>query len=438
MRILFYIEPFPIRNKMTSYAWLMPIAYRLAWERSFTKNSPEFRVFANRQSFEAAEALPDGCAIDPSDREQRFFEDFLVDWESQGIENWVGLMSGQANFLPAYIDVINSIHSRFPFDVIVHWGDNGAIEAFCRSSGIERIAVELGCSRPPYMKSLCFDPLGVNGSSSPSRVSIFDLEPLLDIGEMNHADLLAQGREDFSASYEQSFAYIPDKLSKMVSAGDKPVAFLPLQLHDDANLLRYSSFESPVDFLRTYLSRLTEAGYSVIVKPHPHWLERPGGLAAKKCAYEVTQSFGSDAIWYEGGLPNPFLLAQSDLVVTINSSIGFEALLHNKTVILAGDAMYKPRDVFPTLEDFLRGGFDRAVYLHKISVLKEIFLNGYLAPSARTWHWQGLIARLQCIVEATRCPQASSLAVIKALYVRFAKEQEAYRYAPWLERLGEV
>lgn len=81
-------------------------------------------------------------------------------------------------------------------------------------------------------------------------------------------------------------------------------------------------------------------------------------------------------------IPNAYLISISDVVVTVNSSVGFESLYFDKPVVVLGEAVYKPKNLFPSIDEFLSDGFDLDSYLQNIGVLRRIMLGGYLQPAS--------------------------------------------------------
>ena len=77
-------------------------------------------------------------------------------------------------------------------------------------------------------------------------------------------------------------------------------------------------------------------------------------------------------------IPNSFLFQISDVVITVNSSTGFEALYYEKPLIVLGDAVYKVDGVFPALKDYLTQNFDKEKYKVNIGKIRNFFLNYYL------------------------------------------------------------
>ena len=68
----------------------------------------------------------------------------------------------------------------------------------------------------------------------------------------------------------------------------------------------------------------------------------------------------------------------SDLIITVNSSTGFEGLFYDKPGIVLGEAVYKVDGVFPTLDKFFSPSFSLAKYQYHASLVRSFFLRHYL------------------------------------------------------------
>jgi len=44
-----------------------------------------------------------------------------------GIEGWVDILRGEGRITTSDQEVLEAVHQRFPLEIIVHWGDNGAV-----------------------------------------------------------------------------------------------------------------------------------------------------------------------------------------------------------------------------------------------------------------------------------------------------------------------
>ncbi|WP_449373260.1 hypothetical protein [Arthrobacter psychrolactophilus] len=91
--------------------------------------------------------------------EETLFAERLCDWETEGIPAWLSLMAGD-DAADDYVGVLRRVWSIFPYDIIVHWGENGAVTRFVEERPVTRIAMELGCTRAPFLPSVVMGPFG--------------------------------------------------------------------------------------------------------------------------------------------------------------------------------------------------------------------------------------------------------------------------------------
>lgn len=380
MRVLFYIEPHPLRDSQVHFRAVAKEFLPLLVSTPHL----DARMFANRATFDQIkESLSphEKRLILPTDEEEAIFARYSQDWITVGVKAWLELMAGTGKVSDDYQEVLERIWQRFPFDIIVHWGENGAVTRFIKDRTITRIAMELGCTRPPFLDTLVMDPYGTNGAGMVPKLSIDELREIVGSVPMSRQEaMLAYSQSIEAKPYAQQFQPLPGDLVHRVSRAEK-LAFLPLQLFDDANLLRFSPYETLSDVVLDVVPKLAAAGYTTIITPHPATKHRPQGAYTTSLAKAALSEWAERVIWLEPGAERPEnsqLIALSDVVLTVNSSVGFEALYFDKPVVVLGSAVYKPRDLFPTLDDFLAGRFDHAAYLEGIGWLRRFFLGGYL------------------------------------------------------------
>ena len=106
------------------------------------------------------------------------------------------------------------------------------------------------------------------------------------------------------------------------------------------------------------------------------------GALTEVCLLAMRFVLSDSVLWFDEDtqISNVRFFSLADLVVTVNSSVGFEALYFDKTVVVLGDAVYKPKDMFPSLDDVLSEEFNRAAYLEAAGLLRRFMLGGYLQP----------------------------------------------------------
>ena len=120
-----------------------------------------------------------------------------------------------------------------------------------------------------------------------------------------------------------------------------PIYFFPLQLDCDYQMRVHSPFRAThlaIDFVLRSFARHAPSTSTLAVKLHPldsglvDWVSIVGHIAAE-------QSVGERVTVLDGGDLSK-LLAQCHAVVTVNSTVGSQALANGKPVIALGQAMY--------------------------------------------------------------------------------------------------
>ena len=372
---LFYVEPYPIRN---SYVHFCTILDNFAMSLDHNQTEHDFLIYANEKTLLEMDNRHEGWKkhfILPTAKESQLFDSCMMDWDDGGIEKWEELMEN-SELSQKYIDIIKQIHLRKPFDYIICWGTNFAVKQAAKELDIGFINMELGCSRSPFLDSLVADPWGVNGSSALSKSDISDFK---DISPSNAEDDFLFSGGINSKAYESKFTYI-NATQILNKIGESKIALISLQLYDDANQVHYSPFESVKSVLQKILPPLQEKGYTCIIKEHPASNIRRGSEDANLEAKLYALDF-ENVVWLtckDKDIQNSTLFRIADVVITVNSSSGFEALFYEKPVVVLGDAVYKPTNVFPTLEDYLEGNFDEKAYKTNIGKIRNFFLHYYL------------------------------------------------------------
>ncbi len=377
MNFLFYLEPHPIRNSYINFVGT--IRYFLPVFKNISSDDKIF-IYSNKTALDNIRQkykIDSSALIYPTAEEEQFFESFMTDWETTGIRDWMTLM---AKPNARYVQIIKRVCRDNNIHYLLHWATNASVKQALKGTKVGLIDMELGCCRAPYLSTLAADPWGVNGGAVLSKASDKDLNV---VDEVNPAvlDLMEFSKHADDEAYLKGFEYFTNKkLLSFLDKGNK-VAFIPLQLFDDANLLMYSPFKSPLEALKAVLPILNQYHYSCIIKEHP-LSERRGGLSLKANAEakKYAKTF-KNILWIDKSfmdLNNALIYKLADLVITINSSTGFEALFYDKPVVVLGEAVYKVSGVFPTLKQFVSDQFNKKDYLLKIAKIRSFFLKSYL------------------------------------------------------------
>lgn len=384
MNILFYAEPVPIRNSFHQHSAVANIYSKIILDNFNWLVNSDFSVKILTNQHVRHEIIKNKPKSRPflltlDDKQEEILGSFLVDWQSQGLDVWQDLMLGRGNVSSSVEKILNKVRKSYVFDVVVCWGQNGALKKYCEKNGVQLLHMELSSIRPPFGSSMILDPRGVNGAASPIKLTLDDLKRHTNPVEPNFARLLLSYSQQNVADKVTAFDGVKNiTLSEVMEITGRR-ALVPLQLFDDANILLYSPFNSPLDFLQKTIPQLTEAGYHVVVKCHPGAKSRPVNyLHQIECVDYCNTADNVTVIDRDvSAEENLSLIDWFDLVVTINSSVGFESALLGKIVCVLGESMYKVKDAFPSLVDALSPDFDYKVYRDNLRYIIGFFINQY-------------------------------------------------------------
>ncbi|HIF9143118.1 TPA: hypothetical protein ACX6PU_003737 [Photobacterium damselae] len=109
--------------------------------------------------------------------------------------------------------------------------------------------------------------------------------------------------------------------------------FLPLQLIEDSQNVYYSNYMNYLDIIKDSLKLIDGNDFKLVIKPHPL------DLNIKECIRQINSINEGNIIISNGD--TKYLIENSEFVICVNSTVGFEALLCNKYVYLLGQAMYE-------------------------------------------------------------------------------------------------
>ncbi|MCC9055309.1 hypothetical protein LOK55_13710 [Microbacterium sp. F2E] len=429
MRVLIYIEPHPIRGSQTMFN---DVARRFL--PLLESATPDFDIRMYATSALVGAVGKDAVAgvakrvIRATPEEEAHFETRLVDWETDGVPAWLSLMAG-GEVADEYVGVLRRIWSMFPYDVIIHWGENGAVTRFLEERPVTRIAMELGCTRPPFLPTVVLDPFGTNGSAVVPKLSVDDLRAIVGNNPMSAAEAVYGYSANLEAiPYEQQYSPLEaGDLTTRILGADRKIAFLPLQLHDDANLLRFSPYDTVEDVVLDAVPKLANAGYLTVIKTHPGAKSRLQSRAAFALARAALRPWSDAVVWVDSlstSYTNAQLTALADLVVTVNSSVGFEALYFDKVVSVLGDAVYKPTGLFPDLTTALDPSFDLASYHDGVGLLRRFMLGGYLAEDGVRGNRTAFQNIVLTIDAARRRFGNNPVAIAESMYRAFSPSRE--------------
>ena len=308
------------------------------------------------------------------------------EWNELAIERWKDLMLGRGRIAEIYTEMLAWLYKTYRFERYVYWGSNATIRNFARDMGLRSCAMELGPTRYPFRETRYCDFSGVNGDAHSVGLDLDEFSP------MDTERWLADGGVAYKsgAGVERRYHPLLSKASRRIYGCTRPMALLALQLDADSNCLIHSGFSGMDEMVKIVVPKLVQSGWTVFVKPHPAAArERCQGkdrlcnyMAHEACRRYLAQTFGPDeAFWLDDVAPDGYLslVDKMDAVVTINSSVGLEALLLGKVVVCLGNAPYNVGGRLPTLDD-LCAGLDLPAYRQDAARICNVMLNHYLHP----------------------------------------------------------
>jgi len=379
VKILIYIETHPIRNSYYHYYNIAEHFICMLEDEFINKQynieDTEVKLLVSRRLYNELRKNFNKNFIDQYvlqllvEEEEQLEKKYFEEWNSVSIKTWKQLLDGEGEVAAFYEGILNRVHSScFGFDVVAYWGTNGAVKNFSYRHNIPAIGMEQGCVRSPFFDSMYFDFIGVNGQS---YVNFVDVDNVNKIKSIHTIDMFCH--DVASESFQKS------KYGKVIEENLEKNILIPLQLADDANIIQYSSYTGMLDLLTEVLPTLNNAGYVCYVKPHPGNVNSEyNSIDHKKCE-EYIKKF-TNVYWLNDIDYSDYktLLSKMKAIVTINSSVGFEAMLMGKIIIPLGKSPYNISSCFPTISTLIENKINLIKYKEDIEKIIKLLLYNYL------------------------------------------------------------
>lgn len=203
-----------------------------------------------------------------------------------------------------------------------------------------------------YFRSVfVLDPLGWGAGSSVYPVDCAALPPAVLGAWDEYRTAFLQGRLDSKFAQVDRDAW-PALVARR-ELPEQPYLFMPIQIPDDRVLVDFSEV-GMVDALQAALALAKQDGSMLVVKAHPANRARTSELAA--CIEDPCVH------WTQAHVHDVLLNARG--VVTVNSGVGFEALLANVPLVCLG-----------------RTEYDTAAHAATLSSLPDIWQRACLEPA---------------------------------------------------------
>lgn len=237
------------------------------------------------------------------------FDELEKKYKSKNIV-WGKLLTER--YLPLEIllnDIFNDLVSKYEISAIVLWCNIPSVVYIAEQMKIKVIHNEMGPLRAPnYVGTCYFDFSGVNGNTEASkRFTSFSKEK--DFIEIIQ----------FDRNYLLNLLKIEGQEKERLIEEVYDIG-VPLQVEDDSNIIAFSNGFSNFELIN-YCRSLSN---NILIRKHP-----------------------SGYINYSEITPNSEELTPQDFIdkcrniVTINSSVGLEAILYGKKTIILGDSPFK-------------------------------------------------------------------------------------------------
>ena len=251
------------------------------------------------------------------------------DRQKQPWRFWPGRIKAYYSQLYLYVDAVLAVIEKVNPDFIFVWnGYTGfcanILREYCRKKSIKHAYLERGLLKD----SVFVDVKGVNGFSSLS---------------------------DLTFGYEQ-------RLVESQKRASAKTIFMPLQVQSDTNILYHSPYiKSMRHFVLMVADECQKLGHRLIVRQHPEEIDENLNLPFMECI--EYRNDGTIEEW----------VCKSDLTITINSTVGLEAIINEKPVVSFGKSIYsnKGLDINGTpknLDKILRS--ERKVVIYPTNKIK--------------------------------------------------------------------
>lgn len=203
-----------------------------------------------------------------------------------------------------------------------------------------------------FKNSIFIDRLGCNGAASISKIDYRQSIKLFSKKDIDNTYNIFKEKTKC-----ESNSLLNSDYSFLVG---KKIVFFPLQVTRDTNILLYSEVISMRHAFYKIYEKMNNDDTYFIVRPHPE---------ESKEQYINLPILDNVLVCSEESLD--FWIENSDTVVTINSTVGLEALLKEKNVITLGQSIYSSFKYKQSLNDsyynkFIINGITRKDYVDEL------------------------------------------------------------------------
>lgn len=343
MDVLFFVEPLVMHGRPFHYwAWLgffadMARAIGAAGGRVrvVTNDALAGRATAPRDAGAGARA---GHGLAPTDVVVLGQEAIRATFDAPNVAILAGLHRG--SFAPAQVEayaaLVRAAVGEFEPDVVLSLTPAAQLRA-AYPRALHLATETAAYSRAPYPMCLFFDPAGLWDRSVPAAraAELFAREP--GGGER---DLLAELRRRFSAYFAATTPFAA--LERELRARHARLGFLPLQFGGESGFDANAPFRNQGEYLFHVMEKLPpDVGLIVVEHPTAHWLgdfldeETRDYLAERHPRVTLVDFRAAESA-------GQYLVHHADFVVSVSSSLAFQALFFERPLFAIGTSHLAP------------------------------------------------------------------------------------------------
>ena len=342
MKILFYIEPHPIRGNALEYEWISKKLLTNVRQLNALPNI-QARLFSNaniKTSIQKSTKTVNRLHLTFKEPDRLAYNEIcaILAWGQEDISVWRDVYYGIGSFASFYKKTLEKIYIDFDFDVIITWGNSAICKEFCAQNNLFYIAMELGPIRLGLRDTIIADFEGVNGLSSTcneTEASINDIR----VNNSAQADILR---------WHEDLYFLAGK-----PLSTAPYVLVALQLEDDSNSLFHSKFKSTIELISYVKKSPALKTKNIIYKLHPKCRNNSYNNAATELIIDhIKAHYPSDKIISENDKYSYIEhIKNAEWVIVNNSSMGFEAALLGRPVSCLSPNHYGGQFLFPKISE---------------------------------------------------------------------------------------
>jgi capsular polysaccharide export protein len=300
-------------------------------------------------------------------------------WKAANIKPMLSLRPERVHFVPNSTAAAQQEPS--PADALVFWGRTAppGLAELARQSGARLLRMEDGFVRSVGLGSDLIRPLSLVLDQSgiyfdPTQPS--DLEHMLNTAAFSDEEL-AQARAVrlFMVQHGITKYNLEPRDRANWPTGGKPVVLVPGQVEDDASI-RYGCTDVKTNLGLLQAARRAHPDAFIVYKPHPDVMS---GNRAGKLAVAQAQVLADHV---EARLSVVSCIDACDVVHTMTSLTGFDALLRGKRVVVYGQPFYAG---WGLTEDVIKDGAAFARRQRRLTL--DQLVAGTLLRYPLYWDW---------------------------------------------------